>query len=335
MGALGSLLVSKAWLLLLAVSGSLALSTTFPPLQQKSQRLFHTYANPVLLEVPVKLRYVEAERNPQSTKKSPVLCIHGFGGNADQFRKQLPALSNEGHDTFALDLLGYGYSDKPDPRKLPVNALYNFEEWGRQVADFVKNEIKEPTFLVCNSVGGCVGLQAAVTNPELVKGVVLIDVSLRMLNVKKQPPLIKPVVRLIQDTLRDTPAGEFFFKQVAERKALGNVLKQAYAGDVDDETVSLILEPGLLPGADRVFLDFISYSGGPLPEELLEQCTRPVRMLWGERDPWEPLAQGRELAKNAPIVDEFVVLEAAGHCPMDQTPDAVNRELVRFFRDRG
>ena len=35
------------------------------------------------------------------------------------------------------------------------------------------------------------------------------------------------------------------------------------------------------PGAASVFLDFISYSDGPLPDELLEACTRPVSILWG------------------------------------------------------
>ena len=50
-----------------------------------------------------------------------------------------------------------------------------------------------------------------------------------------------------------------------------------------------------------------SSSGGPLPRELLAQVKRPVRILWGENDPWEPVAAGRELAK-FPCVDEFVLL---------------------------
>jgi pimeloyl-ACP methyl ester carboxylesterase len=201
--------------------------------------------------------------------------------------------------------------------------------------DFIKKNVKEPSWLVCNSVGGCVGLQAAVTNPELVKGVVLSNISLRMLHIKKQNPFIKPLVKAIQNTLRETQAGDYFFKQVAEFNALRNVLKQAYAGPVDDETVELILGPGLEPGAAAVFLDFISYSGGPLPEDLLAKCTVPVRMIWGERDPWEPIEMGRELAKNAPnCVDQFVSIEGGGHCPMDQVPEAVNREILRFITPR-
>ena len=42
------------------------------------------------------------------TKKTPVVCIHGFGGNADQFRKNIPVFADNGHSAYAIDLLGYG-----------------------------------------------------------------------------------------------------------------------------------------------------------------------------------------------------------------------------------
>jgi pimeloyl-ACP methyl ester carboxylesterase len=31
---------------------------------------------------------------------------------------------------YALDLLGYGFSDKPAPSKDEPNTIYNFEAWG-------------------------------------------------------------------------------------------------------------------------------------------------------------------------------------------------------------
>ena len=46
----------------------------------------------------------------------------------------------------------------------------------------------------------------------------------------------------------------------------------------------------------QVFLDFISYSGGPLPEDLLEVIKVPVVIAWGDQDPWEPIEQGRAFA---------------------------------------
>jgi hypothetical protein len=62
-----------------------------------------------------------------------------------------------------------------------------------------------------------------------------------------------------------------------------NYFSQCYhdTSKVTDELVQLILSPGLEPGAVDVFLEFICYSGGPLPEELLPQvkvCFLPPYM---------------------------------------------------------
>ena len=58
----------------------------------------------------------------------PVLLVHGFGANADHWRKNTPVIGEWGR-CWAIDLLGYGYSDKPDPRTQEKNAIYNFESW--------------------------------------------------------------------------------------------------------------------------------------------------------------------------------------------------------------
>eukprot|EP01041_Mallomonas_annulata_P009022 gene9022-18681_t len=285
------------------------------------------------LSGPANIRWKAVEGCGNEEYKSNVVCIHGFGGNADQFRANMPYLDSMGHRTYAMDLLGYGYSDKPDPKAYEVNSVYNFENWADQTVKFVQNVVKEPTYLVCNSVGGVVGLQAALLAPELIKGVVLINISMRMLHVTKQAPAARPFISAFQTLLRETALGPLFFSQIAQREGLRNILRQAYADPnaVDDETLDIILKPGLLPGAAPVFLDFISYSGGPLPEELLAQVECPVRILWGERDPWEPLEQGREQFSSFPCVDSFVTLPGAGHCPMDQVPDLVNAELLKYL----
>jgi pimeloyl-ACP methyl ester carboxylesterase len=272
----------------------------------------------------------------QRTKRPPIVCIHGFGGNADQFRLNVPVLAEAGYDTYAIDLLGYGYSDKPNPKEYAVNEVYNFNTWADQTRDFINEVVGEPCVLVCNSVGGVVGLNTAVKYPETVKGLLLIDISLRMLHTRKQSAFQVPLTTALQTVLRETALGKAFFDQVATPKALKNILNQAYGKSIDvtDETVDLILKPGLAPGAADVFLDFISYSSGPLPEDLFPLIDRnkcPVRILWGEKDPWEPIEMGRELY--GPYADEFVTLKDAGHCPMDQTPAAVNAEILRFLSE--
>ena len=102
--------------------------------------------------------------------------------------------------------------------------------------------------------------------------------------------IIKPFVAILQKTLRTTDIGQKFFKNVARAETVKNILKEAYGNPeaVTDELVECILKPGLQPGAAEVFLDFISYSGGPLPEELLPKMPKevPVRIVWGQADPW-------------------------------------------------
>ncbi len=71
-------------------------------------------------------------------------------------------------------------------------------------------------------------------------------------------------------------------------------------------------------------------SGGPLPEELLERTQVPVSILWGDKDPWEDMVQGRELFSGYPCVEEFVPLPGVGHCPQDEAPEVVNPLIVRF-----
>ncbi|KAI3430275.1 hypothetical protein D9Q98_004871 [Chlorella vulgaris] len=261
-----------------------------------------------------------------------VLCVHGFGASADHWRKNLPVVGQSCR-CYAIDLLGYGYSDKPDPRQQPINTIYNFSTWSRQLRDFTAGVIGEPATLVCNSVGGLAGLQAALDDASLVRGVQVMNISLRMLHSSKQAEWQRPLVRALQNTLRETQLGAWFFSQIANQKGVRNVLRQCY-GDpaaVTDELVDMILKPGLQPGAVAVFLDFISYSSGPLPEEQLKAVGVPVSVIWGEEDPWEKIEWGREFAKY-PSVQEFVSLPGVGHCPQDEAPHLVNPLIQDFVK---
>lgn len=57
-----------------------------------------------------------------------MLMVHGFGGNCDHWRLNTPEVGKWGR-AYSIDLLGYGYSDKPSPRGQPPNTIYNFENW--------------------------------------------------------------------------------------------------------------------------------------------------------------------------------------------------------------
>ncbi len=261
-----------------------------------------------------------------------VVLIHGFGASFYHWRKNIPALAQDAR-VYAIDLLGFGQSDKPEPG---VGASYTFETWGRQILDFCREVVGGPAILVGNSIGCVVAMQAAVDGPEWVKGVALLNCSLRLLHDRKREtqPFYKQFAPVLQQVLQYKPIGNWFFQQIAQPKTVKKILLQAYKRPeaVTDELVNYLLAPAREPGAVDVFLAFTAYSQGPLPEDLLPQLSCPAIVLWGTEDPWEPIALGREF-KAYPAVEQFIELEGLGHCPQDEAPDVVNPILQTWIRD--
>ncbi|ARV63269.1 alpha/beta hydrolase [Nostocales cyanobacterium HT-58-2] len=260
----------------------------------------------------------------QGTSGPAVILVHGFGASWCHWRKNIAVLA-EHCRVYAIDLIGFGASAKPKPNEA---IAYTIETWGQQVADFCREVVGESAFLVGNSIGCVVVMQAAVSNPNIALGVALLNCSLRLLHDRKRVTL--PWHRrfgapLLQRLLSLKPIGDFFFNQVAKPKVVRKILLQAYADSevVTDELVDILTAPARDPGAVAVFLAFTSYSSGPLPEDLLPKLPCPAIILWGTADPWEPIELGRELA-NFAQVQKFIPLEGVGHCPQDEAPEIVN-----------
>ena len=268
-------------------------------------------------------------RSTEGDRRSAIVLIHGFGASSDHWRKNLPILGAH-HRVFAIDLIGFGFSDKPDPRTFE----YTFETWGQQVLDFCEQVVSSPAYFIGNSIGCIVAMQAAVLSPEQCLGTALLDCSLRLLHERKRqeiPWYQRVSAPLFQRLLSYRPLGHFFFNRIANPKAIASFLTQAYgdAAAITDELVEAIYRPALEPGAADVFLTFIQYSQGPLAEDLLPQLQCPALFLWGEADPWEPIEMGRSLAQYD-AVEDFIPLPGVGHCPQDEAPDQVNALLLKW-----
>lgn len=260
----------------------------------------------------------------------PVVLVHGFGASWRHWRNNIPALAQQ-FRVYAIDLLGFGASDKPAPDRID----YTFETWGQQLADFCREVVGAPAVLVGNSIGCLVVMQAAVDHPDRVAGVALLNCSLRLLHDRRRAQL--PWYRrlgapLLQNVLSVRWLGHTFFRSIAKRNTVKKILLKAYArpAAVTDELVDFLLAPAADAGAADVFLAFTRYSYGPLPEDLLEKLPCRALLLWGENDPWEPIDLGRKLA-DYPCVDRFVTIENAGHCPQDEAPEIVNPALQEWI----
>lgn len=224
----------------------------------------------------------------------------------------------------------------------PLGSVYNFYTWSEQLCDFVEDVVKGQgsgngsrgsTALVCNSIGTISGLQAAVDRPDLFNGVLSVNPNFRELHVAEVPGFVQPIVGAVQSALRKY--GQPLFDSLANPGTVKQILKEPYndASQVTDELVDVLLSPLLLDGAADVVFDTLSYSAGPLPEQLLQddRLDAPVWVCWGEKDPWTPPKRVLALER-LESVKRLVTLPTAGHCPHDEEPHNVNPVLIDFLK---
>jgi pimeloyl-ACP methyl ester carboxylesterase len=271
-----------------------------------------------------------------------VVLIHGFGACKEHWRHTLPALGAY-VPTYALDLVGFGASSQPRARLADEpsdshSLHYGFELWGAQVAAFCREMVGRPVLLVGNSIGGVVALRAAQllnadAGPSPCRGLVLIDCAQRLMDDKqlsRQPTWMAWIRPLLKAMVRQRWLSTALFRNAARPALIRQVLRQAYpsGGHVDDELVELLYRPSRRPGAAEAFRGFINLFNDHLAPDLLADLALPVHLIWGEADPWEPVAEARAWAGRFACIRSLQVLPGVGHCPHDEAPDLVNPLLL-------
>ena len=108
-----------------------------------------------------------------------LLLVHGFGASSDQWSKCFEALSEltitdkklqNGFRVFALDLLGFGHSEKP-------SVTYTQYLWQDQVRDFALEVVKSPFFIAGNSIGGFTAASVAADIGPMCQGLILVNTA--------------------------------------------------------------------------------------------------------------------------------------------------------------
>ena len=287
-----------------------------------------------------------------------VLLIHGFGACIGHWRHTVPALAEQA-EVFALDLLGFGASEKPPSRLRdeaggPDSVLYGFDLWAHQVVDFLQangrladsasgSQPRRRLHLIGNSIGAVVALNAACLlsdQHQPPRQVVLIDCAQRTLDDKRVtelPGWERAGRPLLKQLVRQRWLLAVLFRTLARPRAVRSVLRQAYpsGANIDDQLVELLLSPTRDPGALESFRGFVNLFNDHLAPDLLARLSLPVRLLWGGRDPWEDPAEARRWAARYGCVRELQVLEGLGHCPHDEAPERVNPILRRWLAEPG
>ncbi|XP_065854725.1 pheophytinase, chloroplastic isoform X2 [Euphorbia lathyris] len=277
----------------------------------------------------------DSQSSSTSISRPPLLLVHGFGASIPHWRRNIPVLS-ENYTVYAIDLLGFGASDKPK------GFSYTMESWAQLILDFLQEVVQKPTVLVGNSIGSLACVIAASESTEaLVQGLVLLNCSGGMNNKAVvddwRIKLLLPLLLLIDFLLKQRVIASAIFERAKKRETLRDILLSVYGNkeSVDEELVEIIRGPANDEGALEAFVSIVTGPPGPNPVTLMPSISMPVLVLWGDQDPFTPLdgPVGKYFSSLPSKLSNVTlsVLEGVGHCPHDDKPDLVHNNLLPWL----
>ena len=271
-----------------------------------------------------------------------IVLIHGFGACKDHWRfnqKYISAIA----PCFALDLIGFGESSQPKSqllheKKTSENFNYCFDNWSQQIYDFCNEIVKKPVLLVGNSIGGVIALNTSEKLSKKCISVVLIDCAQRTMDDKRlaeQSLLMRFLRPVIKTLVRQRILSSNIFKNAANPNFIEKILKVAYptGRNVDEELIDILFQPTKGEGASEAFRGFINLFDDYLATDLLEKLDNPIHLIWGEKDPWEPVQEAQKWFKTFKCIKSLDVIPQAGHCPHDEMPEKVNLILKKIIQE--
>jgi pimeloyl-ACP methyl ester carboxylesterase len=252
----------------------------------------------------VGVHYVDRGSGPAA------VLIHGFGGHTFSYRHNIPALAKY-HRVIALDLKGFGYSERPP------DGDYSLTAQAQLVLGLMDELGIESASVVGHSMGGEVAMRVAAASPERVENLVLVaSVSGDRFPTLPPTPIIKPIMPFLSRLTARFLLKRGFYDQTK----LTDDVREGYRA------------PRRVRGFMNGVYQLLRDARHDPPIEY-QKITQPTLILWAraERLPGSILTR---LRKHLPRA-EVKYVEEAGHLLLEEQPEAVNREILRFIHPAG
>ena len=245
----------------------------------------------------------------------PVVFVHGHLASSASWTQVLAGAS-AGRPAIAVDLPGFGFSDRPWP--------YDYTATGeaRGLIRYLEARGIRRAVVVGNSLGGAEAMLVAAERPDLVEGLVLVAPA------TPNGPIPWPA-----RVLRVPYLGEAVLAMAA-RPFVGIGLRYkmyARASRVTEAAIDDAWRPLGVPGTRRAALQAIRVD--PRAFRGIESGVRaPTLVLWGERDRMLPASEATRLASRIAGA-RVVILPDAGHLPQRERPDAFAAAVSSFVSE--
>lgn len=247
-----------------------------------------------------------------------IVLVHGFAASLQAWEPWVERLS-PGYRVITLDLAGHGLTRTP--------AGYQISTEGQvAIVDALTRHLGVERFVLGgNSMGGAVAWNYALTHPDRLQGLVLVDAAGWPMEGKREgSPL---AFRLLAN-----PVGRAVLKSIDLRGIAERGLKTAYVDEtlVTDALVSRYVDLAMAPGRRELILNGQSRPRTPVTKATFAKITTPTLVITGEADKVIPAEASRGLAGAIPGA-KLITYPGVGHVPMEQIPDRSAADLKAFL----
>jgi 2-hydroxymuconate-semialdehyde hydrolase len=251
-----------------------------------------------------------------------IILIHGYTASLYVWKTAAPMLADAGLHVVAIDLLGFGYSEKPSWFD------YSITSQARMVSRFMDRLSIGPATVLGSSYGGAVAAVLALDYAERIEKLVLVDTVCND-NLKNHPILKLASIPGVGEAITPFLADSSFFQRYRMRGTLAPANHEL----ITDERVESILRPLRAADAHHSLLATSRAWNACRIEHDAHLIGQPTLILWGENDKVIPLADGHKLHDSI-LNSRFVILKNCGHVPQEEKSELFADLVAEFCRDR-
>jgi pimeloyl-ACP methyl ester carboxylesterase len=251
----------------------------------------------------------------------PLIFIHGIGAGSSSFmwRKNFDDLARE-FRVYALDLLGFGFSDKPPA------APYSADLYVELITDFIREVSGFPVNIIASSLGAAYAIRVADEHPELIDSMVL-NGPTGSDSLNRRPGMAGAA---FYGLLQSPVLGTSFYNVMASERSIRDFARDNLFYDhrrVTDRLVTNLYATSHQPGAQHAIAAFLAGYLNTDTRSPFSRLTQRTVLVWGKQDTTTPLDQGILLQHLNPRA----TLEVFDYCrmmPEQEQPEKFNA-LVR------
>ncbi|CAN6218506.1 unnamed protein product [Urochloa humidicola] len=250
-----------------------------------------------------------------------VLLVHGFGAFLEHFRDNIGNIADMGHQVWAITLVGFGKSEKP-------NVNYSELFWSELLRDFITDVVREPVHLVGNSIGGYICAVAAGLWPPLAKSLVLLNSAGSVVPNYSFVPLSEERRTSWLSRLQAQLLLLFL------RSRVEGILKEYYPARterVDKPLVDRIIRASYDPGAVTVLESVFNFNLSIPLNFLFDSFGGKILVIQGMKDPLTKSEAFVTMLREHCSKVQMRELNA-GHAPHDEVPYEVNTLLCEWMK---